>query len=100
MHRSLLSAVLSLSVLLSTVVAAQDASYTFTTIDMPGVLHTGAYGINEKGQIVGAFQDATGGHGFLATPDDGDGRRYTIVVSTTDTAGNEGEATATVTVPR
>jgi hypothetical protein len=35
MRRSLLSAVLSLSVLLSTLVAAQDASYTFTTIDIP-----------------------------------------------------------------
>jgi hypothetical protein len=30
MHRSLLPAVLSLSVLLSTLVAAQDASYAFT----------------------------------------------------------------------
>jgi hypothetical protein len=38
MHRALLSAVLSLSVLLSTLVVAQDASYTFTTIDVPGAI--------------------------------------------------------------
>ena len=35
MHLSLLSAVLSLTVLLSTLVAAQDASYTFTPIGCP-----------------------------------------------------------------
>jgi hypothetical protein len=40
MHRSLLSAMLSLSILLSTLVAAQDASYTFTTIDVPNALAT------------------------------------------------------------
>jgi hypothetical protein len=53
MHRALLSAVLSLSVLLSTLVAAQDASYTFTTIDVPGAGSTVASGINTAGQIVG-----------------------------------------------
>jgi hypothetical protein len=31
---------------------------------------------------------------------DQDGRRYTIVVSATDDAGNQGSASATVTVPR
>jgi probable HAF family extracellular repeat protein len=65
MHRSLLSAVLSLSVVFSTIVAAQDASYTFTTIDVPGAVVTAAFGINNRGQIVGVFGDATGGHGFL-----------------------------------
>jgi hypothetical protein len=59
MHRSLLPAVLSLSILLSTLVAAQDASYTFTTIDVPGAtMSTEAYGINNAGQIVGVFRDA------------------------------------------
>jgi hypothetical protein len=43
MHRALLSAVLSLSVLLSTVVVAQDVSHTFTTIDVPGAMGTQAY---------------------------------------------------------
>src|SRR5215216_699334 len=58
MHRALLSAVLSLSLLLSPLVAAQDASYTFTTIDVPGSISTVAYGINTAGQIVGSFRDA------------------------------------------
>jgi hypothetical protein len=53
MPRSLLSVVLSLSVLLSTLVAAQDASYTFTTFDDPGATHTEAHGINLAGQVVG-----------------------------------------------
>jgi probable HAF family extracellular repeat protein len=65
MHRSLLSAVLSLSVLLSTLVAAQDASYTFTPIDVPGASATLAYGINNKGQIVGNYVQAGQYHGFL-----------------------------------
>ena len=41
---------------------------TFTTIDigLPG--NTSASGINDAGQIVGDFHDATGDHGFLATP--------------------------------
>jgi probable HAF family extracellular repeat protein len=42
---------------------------SFTTIDVPGALSTqGAFGINENGQIVGWWFDATGEHGFLATP--------------------------------
>jgi probable HAF family extracellular repeat protein len=68
MYRSLLSALLSLSVLLSTLVAAQGASYTFTPIDAPGAPATYVQGINETGQIVGWFQDATGSHGFVTTP--------------------------------
>jgi probable HAF family extracellular repeat protein len=75
MHRFLLSTVLSLSVLLSTLVAAQDASYTFTNIDVPGATLTEAYGINAAGQIVGHFQDATGHtHGFLK-----DGATFTTI---------------------
>jgi hypothetical protein len=35
MHRSLPSVVLSLTVLLSTLVAAQDATYTFTAVNFP-----------------------------------------------------------------
>lgn len=44
---------------------------TFINIDNP--LATGgtfAYGINNAGQIVGSYVDATGQHGFLATPVD------------------------------
>jgi probable HAF family extracellular repeat protein len=67
MHRSLLSIVLSLSVLLSTLVAAQSASYTFTTIDVPfsGATASVANGINNSGQIVGIYGSLSGGHGFL-----------------------------------
>jgi hypothetical protein len=64
MHRSLLSVVLSLSLLLSTLVAAQDPSYTFTPLDFPGAVTTGAYGVNDQGHVVGLFQtaaDATAG---------------------------------------
>jgi probable HAF family extracellular repeat protein len=67
MHRALLSAVLFLSVLLCSLVAAQDASYTFTSIDVPGTTHTEVQGINTAGQIVGRFGDATGTHGFLTS---------------------------------
>jgi hypothetical protein len=71
MRRYLLSAVLSLSVLLSPLVAAQDASYIFTTIDVPfsDATGTAAIGINNNGQIVGDYRDSSGQHGFLAIPD-------------------------------
>src|SRR5882724_7101728 len=74
MHRSLLSAVLSLSLLLSTVATTYAASYTFTPIDVPGAQNTVARGINDGGQIVGQFDNATGTHGFLK-----DGDTYTPV---------------------
>jgi probable HAF family extracellular repeat protein len=69
MHRALLSAVLSLSVLLGTLVAAQDVSYTFTPIDVPGASATLAHGINKKGQIVGYYSlpNQNAWHGFLYT---------------------------------
>ena len=38
---------------------------TFTTIDVPGATLTVATDINDLGQIVGAFDDATGRHSFL-----------------------------------
>ena len=41
----------------------------FTTIDVPGSVFTQATGINNAGQIVGWYQDASFAyHGFLATP--------------------------------
>jgi uncharacterized membrane protein len=84
MHRSLLSAVLSLSVLLSTLVAAHAASYTFETIDVPGFRWTVAGGLNGAGDIVGSYLDAEGGqHGFLDNGTsmvtfDVPGARYTV----------------------
>ena len=68
MYRLLLSVVLSLSVLLSTVVAAQDAEYTFTTLDVPllGAIDTDAYAVNDSRQVVGAYRDSRiVWHGFL-----------------------------------
>jgi uncharacterized membrane protein len=46
----------------------------FTTIDLPGALHTEAYRINNEGQIAGLYNlddeifAAGGARGFLATP--------------------------------
>jgi len=71
---NLLSTMLFLSVLLSPLVSAQDASYTFTTIEVPGVGYTVASGINAAGQIVGWFADAIGTHGFLT-----DGVTFTTI---------------------
>src|SRR5262245_55108535 len=40
--------------------------YTYTTIDDPLATDgTSASGINDMGQIVGAYRDGSGGHGFL-----------------------------------
>ena len=47
--------------------AFADVPYSFTTINVPGAVFTGANRINDSGQIVGHFNDATGGHGFVKT---------------------------------
>ena len=47
--------------------ASADTIYSFTTIDVPGASLTEGFGINDSGQIVGDFFDATGSHGFLDT---------------------------------
>lgn len=44
---------------------AWASSYTYMTIDFPGSMGTFAFGINDAGQIVGEYVDATGAHGFL-----------------------------------
>jgi len=42
---------------------------TFTTIDVPGATQTEIHGINNKGVMVGKYDDANGGvHGVLITP--------------------------------
>jgi uncharacterized membrane protein len=58
---------LLLTMLLPVAAAAQSASYTFTTLDVPflGVRWTLALGINNHGQIVGPYLDDQGQHGFL-----------------------------------
>jgi probable HAF family extracellular repeat protein len=44
-----------------------ELPYTFTSINVPGSTSTNAFGINNTGQIVGAYTDSTGTHGFLDT---------------------------------
>jgi hypothetical protein len=66
MHRYLLPTVLLLSIRLSAPAAAQDVSYTFTTIDVPGATSTWASGINDAGQIVSSYEIiGAGDHGYL-----------------------------------
>jgi hypothetical protein len=40
----------------------------YATVDVPGSFWTEIYSINAKGEIVGAYEDADGIHGFLGTP--------------------------------
>jgi probable HAF family extracellular repeat protein len=42
-----------------------EAGWVFKTFDVPGVSYTVGTGINNAGQVVGFFDDATGTHGFL-----------------------------------
>src|SRR5262244_953830 len=45
----------------------QGSGYTFISIDVPftGASNTRANGINDRGDIVGRYEDGTGVHGFL-----------------------------------
>jgi hypothetical protein len=64
-----LGAVLIAAILVTGAVAAQNAVYTFTTIDVPGSTNTEAIGINKQGAIVGKYVDVRNAeHGFLAKP--------------------------------
>jgi len=48
-----------------------DTGGSFTSIDVPGSSQTQAFGINDAGQIVGAYVYSTGTlHGFVATGGD------------------------------
>lgn len=68
------TAVLSLTSLWTPRASAQLGS-GFITIDPPGTGFTIAFGVNDRGKVVGTFYDATGGHGFLRNED---GRFSTI----------------------
>ena len=49
------------------VFSASAGALTFTTIDYPDAVETVAYGINDRGEIVGKYADSSGDlHGFLA----------------------------------
>ena len=57
------------AVTLASLAQSTTVAYAYTTIDFPGADRTEAFGINEAGQIVGHFFDATGQHGFLKDGD-------------------------------
>ncbi|MFZ5861783.1 MAG: PEP-CTERM sorting domain-containing protein [Nitrospirota bacterium] len=40
----------------------------FSTVDVPGAISTHILDLNNSGQLVGTYQDASGMHGFIATP--------------------------------
>jgi probable HAF family extracellular repeat protein len=67
MHRHRLTALCVIGAVLLAVLAAAQVTYTFTPLDVPvpGATATTARGINDRGQIVGSFQDSHGSHGFL-----------------------------------
>jgi hypothetical protein len=44
------------------------ANATATLIDVPGATSTIVYGINNAGVLVGTYIDASGTHGFMASP--------------------------------
>ena len=59
------SGLVALGVTLS-LIGQVKADYTFTTLDVPGSTYTEAFGINDAGQVVGAYKDIIGRfHGFL-----------------------------------
>lgn len=44
-----------------------DTNGVYTTIDVPGAVDTFAQGINNDGDVVGYYEDASGVHGFIET---------------------------------
>jgi probable HAF family extracellular repeat protein len=83
MPRHLFLILLAVSCLCRSLSTAHAASYTFTTLDVPGARATQAFEINDSGQIVGWFSDGTRNHGFLTdgatfTPIDVPGAMHTF----------------------
>lgn len=61
--------VLILGCALGVMPSALAISLDFATFDAPGAKNTFASGINDAGQIVGFFKDASGkDQGYVATP--------------------------------
>jgi probable HAF family extracellular repeat protein len=63
-RRNLFMSLLALSIAAATALAVPPST-TFHNINVPGALSTQALGINNKSQIVGAYQTSSAGHGFL-----------------------------------
>ncbi len=77
--------VIALTLGLSPAKLALAQSRTYTTIDFPGAVETGAAGINNLGQIVGGYALPDGSrHGFLYS-----GGTFTTVDDPLDTASSE-----------
>src|SRR5260370_20998621 len=54
------------TLLVGLALSTSAAGTTFTAIDFPGAVSTRAFGINDKGRVVGRYQDSGGNvHGFL-----------------------------------
>jgi uncharacterized membrane protein len=65
MMKPLLSFSAALGIVLASAARRAEATeYIFTLIDYPGATHTYAYGINDSGQIVGAYYVGGLSHGF------------------------------------
>lgn len=61
-----LTAVLALVCTFALPTASASKDLTYTTIDFPGAVASGAFGINGKDEVVGFYRDAAGKtHGFL-----------------------------------
>ena len=85
------------ALLLSVCGLGQAQTYSYSTFDPPGSTDTSVNGMNNAGQIVGAYRDAAGvTHNFLRSAD---GATYTAVVvpgsqpgtTTTDAINNLGQ---------
>src|SRR5256712_3698516 len=60
------AAVISMLALAVASARADERSFVFSSIDVPGATFTQAFGINAGGEVVGVYRDATGKqHGFL-----------------------------------
>lgn len=64
MRRQLLTCLIILSFVLGLTRSVFAISYTYTTIDVPGASDTFVFGVNDAGQMVGHYYDASGQHGF------------------------------------
>jgi uncharacterized membrane protein len=68
MSRKIVYAILCTTLSLGAVALAEP-SFTYSSIDVPGALSTGASGINARGAVVGSYMDSLGQHGFLLNDD-------------------------------
>jgi len=64
--KQLMNGLVGAALLLAAPLVVHAGPYTFTNLDFPGATSTQARGINNAGQIAGAFTDTSNKqHGFL-----------------------------------